>query len=348
MITIGNRIIQQNGEPFIIAEVGINHNGNLETAFKMIEVAKHAKVDAVKFQTFKASEFVGDPNQMFTYQSQGKTVTESMLEMFTRYEFDTETWTKVKKKCDDEGIVFLSTPQNFSDLEVLVELGVSAIKVGSDDFTNIPLLKQYKQKGLPMMISCGMADMTEVNAALNAVGALEGFPVVLLLCTSEYPTPPESVNLRKLKTLGNSFPNLILGFSDHTLDELASSLAVAYGAVVFEKHFTLDRNLPGPDHWFSEDPEGLEKWVNSIRRAYKMLGSEQVQPTAKEMEMRVLARRSIVAIKNIARGEIFNENNIGLRRPGSGIAPVHFPDFLGKEAKADITKGTLITWENAG
>jgi sialic acid synthase SpsE len=329
-----------------MAEVGINHNGSMENAFRMIEIAKNAGVDAVKFQTFKAKEFVGDPNQMFTYQSQGKEVTESMLDMFTRYEFNDEDWIKIKEKCDKEGILFLSTPQNLSDLEVLMQLGVEAIKVGSDDFTNIPLLKQYSQKKLPMFVSCGMSDMAEVYTSLNAIGTFDGFPTALFLCTSEYPTPAEDVNLRKLTTLGNAFPNLILGFSDHTEGPLASSLAVAFGAVVFEKHFTLDRNLPGPDHWFSEDPIGLKTWCTSIRTAYTMLGSSLVAPTEKEKAMRILARRSIVAIKDITAGDMFTEDNIGLRRPGSGLPPVIFPEFLGKNAKTDIAKGSLINWEN--
>lgn len=346
MLQISNKVIDKSGEPFIIAEVGINHNGSLEKAYQMIKVAKETGVDCVKFQTFKAHEFVGDPNQMFTYKSQGKEVTESMLEMFKRYEFSDEEWIAIKKRCDEEGIVFMSTPQNRSDLDLLLKVGIPAIKVGSDDFTNIPLLKDYVKSGLPIILSCGMADISEVYQALDVTGALDGYPIVLLLCTSEYPTPPNHVNILKLKTLRNSFPNLILGFSDHTQGPLAATLAVALGATVFEKHFTLDKNLSGPDHWFSEDPMSLKVWVKSIRDSHIMLGDALVRPTLEEKNMRVLARRSVVAIKDIEPGDILSEINIGLRRPGNGIAPVFFDEILGKKYQKAIKKGNLIKWED--
>ena len=345
MIKINNREIEKDGIPFIIAEVGINHNGSLEKAFEMIKVAKDAGVDCVKFQTFKAHEFVGDPNQMFTYKSQGKEVTESMLAMFQRYEFNDEEWRKIKERCDEEGITFMSTPQNPSDLELLVKIGIPAVKVGSDDFTNIPLLKRYIKTGLPLILSCGMADVSEIYRALDVTGALEGYPAALLLCTSEYPTPPNHVNILKLKTLRNLFPNLILGFSDHSQGPLAASLAVSLGATVFEKHFTLDKNLEGPDHWFSEDPESLKIWVDAIRNAYIMLGTQMLVPTPEEKKMRVLARRSVIAITDINEGDVLNESNIGLRRPGNGIPPMHFDEILGKKAKSGIKKGNLLKWE---
>ncbi|MEK6780162.1 MAG: N-acetylneuraminate synthase family protein [Bacteroidota bacterium] len=344
MIKIGNIEIRKNGPPFIIAEVGINHNGCLEKAFEMIKVAKDSGVDAVKFQTFKAVEFVGDATQMFTYKSQGKTVTESMLEMFKRYEFEEEDWIRIKQKCDEEKIMFFSTPQNKSDLALLQRIGVSAIKVGSDDFTNLPLLEEYSKTQLPIILSCGMADLSEVYQALEMVGKFNGYPVALLLCTSEYPTPPNNVNLLKLKTLRGAFEDLILGFSDHTQGALASSLAVAMGAVIFEKHFTLDNYLPGPDHWFSENPSSLKTWAEAIRSSHTMMGNAIIKPTAAEANMRVLARRSVVALKNITIGEILNETNIGLRRPGNGIQPKMFGEVLRKKSRVDIKEGSLIKW----
>ncbi|MDR9507298.1 N-acetylneuraminate synthase family protein [Brevibacillus agri] len=341
-VEIGNRVISHNHAPFIVAEVGINHNGKLEKAFEMIRVAKEAGVDAVKFQTFKAAEFVGDPTLTYTYFSQGKKVTESMLEMFKRVEFTLEEWRKIKAYCDQIGIMFLSTPQNRSDLDLLLELDIQAIKVGSDDFTNLPLLKSYASTGLPMIVSCGMADLAEVHQALAAIGAIDGYPTILLLCTSQYPTPPQDVNLLKLKTLANAFPMVPVGFSDHTQGALASSLAVAFGASFFEKHFTLDRDLPGPDHWFSEDPSSLKEWVNAIRTAHTMLGSPIVKPTTEEYEMRTLARRSIVALADIEMGEKLDVNNIGLRRPGNGLAPSLFEEVVNKQANRSIKKGELI------
>ena len=346
MIEINGQKLNNYGKPFIVAEAGINHNGELTKALEMIEVAKFSGVDAVKFQTFKAEEFCGDKSQMFTYHSQGQKITESMYEMFKRYEFNHDEWLQIKQKCDDENILFLSTPQNRSDLDLLLELGLPAIKVGSDDFTNLPLLEDYSTTKLPMIVSCGMADLKEVRQALNTIGTFEGYPTILLLCTSQYPTPPADVNLLKLKTLASTFPDLVLGFSDHTKGSLASSLAVGFGAVFFEKHFTLDNNLAGPDHWFSEDPESLKDWVNSIHQSYKMMGDSIVRPTAKELEMRKLARRSIVILKDTKKGDKLTEKNIGLRRAGNGLAPTLMKDILGSFASQDLIEGNLLELKN--
>ena len=343
-ITIGRKKIGRGCAPFIIAEAGINHNGQVETAFEMIRVARDAGVDCVKFQTFKAEEFVGDPEQTYTYRSQGREVTESMLEMFKRYEFSRDEWFRIKNRCDEVGITFLSTPQNVPDLELLLEIGIDAIKVGSDDFTNIPLLKSYAKTGLPMMVSCGMADMAEVYQALEAIGSLDGYPTVLMLCTSQYPTPPEDLNLLKLKTLEQAFPMVTLGFSDHSQGCLASSLAVALGGVVFEKHFTLDRNLPGPDHWFSENPESLKKWADSIRTSVTMLGSPIVRPTDSEKGMKLLARRSIVALSAINENERITAENIGLKRPGGGLPAGLFEKILGLRSTRKIPQGHILQW----
>jgi sialic acid synthase SpsE len=262
--------------------------------------------------------------------------------MFKRYEFSPAQWRQIKGRCDRDGILFLSTPQNPSDLNLLLEIGVPAVKVGSDDFTNIPLLRLYAATKLPLIASCGMADLEEVRASLTAIGTLAGYPTILLLCTSEYPTPPADVNLLKLRTLSEHFPTAVLGFSDHTQGPLAASLAVAMGARVLEKHFTLDHGLPGPDHWYSEDPQGLSAWIGSARAAYKMLGSPVVRPTTKELEMRTLARRSIVALKDIAAGEILDERNLGLRRPGDGLPPGAWDLLVGKRAARRLAKGAQI------
>ncbi len=342
VVTIGDFKIGEDFPPFIVAEAGINHNGELEKAYEMIEVAKSAGADAVKFQTFKAEEFVGSPKQTYSYKSQGKEITESMLEMFKRYEFSRDEWFKIKKKCEEVGIMFLSTPQNRSDLDLLLEVGISAIKVGSDDFTNLPLLKSYAATNLPMIISSGMSDLAEVHQALEVVGAMDGYPTILLLCTSQYPTPPEDVNLLKLKTLANSFPMVVTGFSDHTQGPLASSLAIAMDASFFEKHFTLDHNLPGPDHWFSEDPDGLKEWIVFLRTAYTMMGSAIVRATKAEQAMKKLARRSIVAIRDINPGETLTLSNIGLKRPGNGLPPSLLDQVLESKAITKIYKGTCL------
>ena len=313
-----------------------------KNALKMIALAKNSGLDAVKFQTFKATEMISDSHQTYTYKSQGKEITESMLEMFQRYELTKEDWIKIKNKCEQKKILFLSTPQNKTDLDLLLELGITAIKVGSDDFVNLPLIKHYASTKLPLLLSCGMADEEEVNQSLMTIGGPDNYPVVLMLTTSQYPTPPEDVNLLKLRTLEAKYPNLTLGYSDHTQGMLASSLAVAFGAVVFEKHFTLDHSMPGPDHWFSADPVELSEWIAFIKRAYLMIGNPSIKPTKKEKEMRDLARRSIVATCDIKKGQILNENNIGLRRPGYGIPPKLIDGIYGLKATKEILKGHIM------
>jgi N,N'-diacetyllegionaminate synthase len=341
-LKIKNNIISEKFKPYCIAEVGINHNGNLLRALKMIDVAKEAGADAVKFQTFKAEELCSDNKQMFTYKSQGNNVTESMLKMFKRYELNTSELKEIKKYSEKKKITFFSTPQNLSDLKILKKIGIPAIKVGSDDFVNLPLISEYAKTKLPIILSCGMSDIGEVYKALTAVGFYNNYPVALLLCTSQYPTPPSDVNINKLTTLKNTFPGIILGFSDHTEGSLAASLAVSKGARIFEKHFTLDNNLPGPDHWFSANPKTLKDWVSSIHKAFEMLGSEDVIPTKKEMSMRIIARRSVVAIKNIKKNEKFSNKNIGMRRPGGGLPATTIKNILKGKSTRQIIKGDLI------
>lgn len=333
------RVIQK---PFTIAEVGINHNGDLATAKKMIDVAKESGVDAVKFQTFRADELVGDPKETYTYTSQGKKVTESMLKMFERYQFEVNDWQEIYEYCQKKDIQFLSTPQNFSDCEILLKLGVSALKVGSDDFTNIPLLQQYAKTNLPLILSIGMADLAEVYLSLSAINEISTASIFIMLCTSQYPTPPCNVNINKLETIKHAFPQTILGFSDHTQGQTAAIMAVTKGALIFEKHFTLDNNMPGPDHWFSENPEGLKLWVKSINEAFDMLGSQEITPTSEEKEMRKLARRSITAIKDISIGEVLSHENIALRRPGNGLEPKHLSQVIGKKSLMNLKKNTPI------
>ena len=343
-VLFGDIPIGKEYDPFVVAEVGINHNGEIDKALEMIHVAKTAGCDAVKFQTFKAKEFVNDPTQMFTYQSQGKEVTESMLEMFQRYELAESAWPVIKKECEKAGIMFLSTPQNRTDLDILLKVGVPGIKIGSDDFTNLPLLQSFAQTGLPLILSTGMSDLAEAHQALEAVGGLDGYPVILLVCTSQYPTPPDDTNLARISTLQAAFPMVPIGFSDHTSGPVASALAVALGAVFLEKHFTLSHDLPGSDHWFSEDPNGLTEWVNGIRTAHRMLGSPLVRPTSVERNNKREYQRRLVAACDIKAGEIFTEESITLRRVagGRGFPPVFLNYILARPAPRDYKMGEPI------
>lgn len=342
---IGNKTISNSSAPFIIAEAGINHNGDIALAERMVIAAREAGADAVKFQTFRTEEFIQDRTEMYTYLSQGREVTEPQYEMFKRTELAEDEWRRLKRRCEEEGVAFLSTASGIDGVNFLVSLGVDALKVGSDDFTNVPLLSRYEGYGLPMLVACGMATEREIDASLDALNVRGGHPVSLMLCTSQYPTPPEDVNVRKLTTMGERFPDVVLGLSDHTQGNVAAIMAVACGARVFEKHFTLDHGLPGPDHWFSADPGELREWVDGIRTAHTMLGYRELRPTKAEEAQRGVMRRSVTAVRDIAAGEILTEENVALLRPGNGIGAQHWGEIIGKRAKTGIRGGAQIRWE---
>ena len=343
---IGNKTIGKNCEPFLIAEAGINHNGDITLAKKMILAAKDAGADAVKFQTFRTEEFIQDRSELYTYRSQGKEVTESQYDMFKRTEFTENEWKELRDYCVAQDMVFLSTVSGIEGLELLCRIGVDAVKVGSDDFVNYPLLDKYEKYGLPMIVSCGMATEEEITETLKVLKVKEGHPVCLMLCTSEYPTPPQDVNAKKLFTISRKYPEVIPGFSDHTRGGTAAVVAAAYGARIFEKHFTLDHSLPGPDHWFSADPSELRDWVKEIRTAVRMLGDLELKPTKTEEAQRLVMHRSITAATDIRKGEILDESNLVLLRPGNGIGALNWKKVAGKSAGRDIPGGQQLSWED--
>lgn len=318
-----------NHSPYCIAEVGLNHNGSISRAKDMIVAAKVAGANAVKFQTFKASELCSDPDQLYSYKSEGAIVTESMLDMFKRYELPESSWKELKACADHNQIDFFSTPQNFSDLQLLIPFSPPFIKVGSDDFTNLPLLRSYRAFNIPLILSCGMSDIAEVHNALDATGWYDGFDVSVLVCTSLYPTPSECVNIRRVSTLLSAFPGLKVGFSDHTLGSNAAVMAVSLGACIFEKHFTLSNDLPGPDHTFSENPVSLKVWIDDIKSAYSMLGSGLIRPHIQELSNRKEFRRYLVASSSIKVGDKYTTSNISMNRlpDGAGLPPT-FLDYL--------------------
>ena len=342
VFSIGSRIVTIDRPAFIVAEAGINHCGSRAKAIEMCKVAKAAGADAIKFQVFKAAEFCADKTQTITYMTQGVRVTEPMLDMFQRHELEDDDWQLIANTCRALDLTFFATPQNLPDLDLLMRIGVNVLKIGSDDFNNYPLISAYSQTGMPLILSCGMADMADVHLALQAAGWFDGRMVALLLCTSLYPTPPDEVRISRLVTLRNAFPGLVVGFSDHTQGPLASALASALGARIFEKHFTLSHDLPGPDHWFSEDPGGLKTWIQTIRMAETMSGDPQIKPAQEEMAMRALARRSVVAVANIAAGDTLGPGNIGLRRPGTGLPPSMLKELQGLRASRSIRAGSLL------
>jgi len=322
---------------YIIAEIGINHNGDLNLAKQMILTAKRCGVDAVKFQTFKAQEFITDKNQTYTYQSQGQTITEPQIDMFERVEFTLEEWKQLFDFCKKTGIEAFTTPQNPTDLDLILSItDLSKLKVGSDDLTNLPLMKYYASKNIPMIISTGMSYEEEIKGCQD---------LTVLHCVSLYPTPLEKINLNKMISIKKKF-NVKIGYSDHTEGWKACEVATLAGASILEKHFTLDKNSSGPDHWFSADPKELKQLVDNVRQAESLLGSGELIPLDEEIEMRKIARRSITAIKNIKEGEIFTLDNLGLRRPGNGISPKFLNDILGKPSKKNIPQYSIIKWKD--
>lgn len=273
LIRIADSLIGDGHPPFVVGEVGLNHNGSVDRALGLVHVAKQSGCDAVKFGTFRASEFCKPDDPLFP--------------AFKSCELEESDWQSIKEECERIGIMFFSTPQNRTDLDVLLKVGVPAIKVGSDDFTFIDLLKDYAKHRLPMILSTGMANLGEVYQAVCAVKV----PLALLVCTSLYPCDPKNANLKRITTLRREFPWIPIGWSDHTEGSVSAAAAVALGANILETHFTLDKDLPGPDHLFSKDPDGLADWVTAIRESYEMLGDGIVKPSPLEMDGRKLFRR---------------------------------------------------------
>jgi N-acetylneuraminate synthase/N,N'-diacetyllegionaminate synthase len=343
-IKIANKYIGNNEPTFIIVEMGVNHNGDINIAKKMIDVAVQCKIDAVKFQAFRAEEFIADRKETYRYKSQGKIITESMYKMFKRYEFSEKEFKELFNYCHKRKIICFATPQNVSDLKMLLRIGMPAVKVGSDDLTNLPLIKEYASYKLPVILSTGMANLGEIEDAVNEVYKTRNNNLILLHCVSSYPALADEVNLRRIQTLRQAF-RVPVGFSDHTQGVIAALGAVCLGAKVIEKHFTLDKNMMGPDHWFSADPKELKELVESIRYLEKALGSSEVKPSLKEIKMRELARRSIVAARGIKKGEKLTHNMIEYKRPGIGLLPKFANFIMGRQAKVDIKKNELITFE---
>jgi len=328
---------------FIIAEAGINHNGNIDIAREMIIKAKESGASAIKFQTFTTEDFVSNKAETYSYLSNGKQITESMFDMFKRHEFSREQWLQIIDCCKTNNILFLTTPQNQKDLDMMLSIiDLKMLKVGADDLTNLDLLKYYASKMIPMIISAGMAYISEIEDAILAIRGAGNNNITVLHCVSSYPASAEEVNLGKIKTIKEAF-NVEVGFSDHTEGNIASIGAVALGASVIEKHFTLDKNMEGPDHWFSINPAELTELVNSIRFIEICMRGKEICPTGKEQDMRKLARRSIVAKRNIAAGEMILEDSICYKRPGTGIPPKDIKYILLRTAKNDIKQNELIT-----
>ena len=353
----------------IIAEVGVNHNGSVAMAEEMIAVAASAGADVVKFQTFKPELVISRHAQKAEYQKSSTGTAESQLEMVRKYELDDDAHRRLVEKCKKEGVEFLSTPFDIPSLELLLSLGVSRFKIPSGEITNAPLLYCAAQSGLPVILSTGMSTLEEVQVALGilALGYMDSQnkqakrslaaaeriyreqegqqqlrnKVSLLHCTTQYPTPLEDVNLYCMDTLRNAF-GLPVGYSDHTEGIIASVAAAARGAAIIEKHFTLDRSLPGPDQRASINPDELRELVSSVRAVEKLLGSGEKKVTPPEFLNRDVARKSLTSLCAIKKGDSFTVENLGTKRPGAGISALHYWEYLGKTADRDYAEDERI------
>jgi N-acetylneuraminate synthase len=355
-----------NSRVYIIAEAGVNHNGSLDLAKRLVDVAANAGADAVKFQTFKADKLVSAAPKA-EYQMKLTDVSESQYEMIQKLELDEAAHAVLILHCKSKGIEFLSTPFDLESLEMLVrEFDLSRIKIPSGDITNAPLLLEAARSAKPVILSTGMSSLGEVETALGilafgytnkhelpslpafekAYGSIMGRKalqerVTLLHCTTEYPAPFADINLRTMTTLRQAF-GLPVGYSDHTPGTAIPVAAVALGAVIIEKHFTLDRNLPGPDHKASLEPDELKQMVRSIREVELALGSSIKQPAKSELKNRPVARKSLVATRDIHKGEVFTRDNLSVKRPGDGISPVHYWEWLGKIANRNYQRDDKV------
>lgn len=345
-IKIANKKIGRNNPVFIVAELGINHNGSIALAKKMMLAAKRAGADAAKIQSYITEDFIGDKKLTYTYKSRGKTVTESQYKMFKRNELSIREQGELFSYAKKIGLILFSTPvdNNYKTVDYLCgkEINMPAIKIPSDDLTNLSMLAYYARKKRPMIVSTGMATLGEVKDAVRTIKK-ENDKLVILKCTSLYPTPPEEANLSQIKTLQNKFKDCLIGFSDHTQGSTAAVIATMLGAVLIEKHFTLDCNLPGPDHWFAADPKELARLVRQVREAEKMPGHSDLVISNAEKKIKNIARRSVIAARAIKKGQKIAPFDLECKRPGTGLPPKYLPKLVGKISKKYYRRGYIFT-----
>ncbi len=330
---------------FIIAEAGVNNNGRLDLAYQLIDAAKNAGADAVKFQTFKAENVVSKLADKAEYQKKTTGSDKSQLEMIKELEISFDDFIKLKKYCDKKGIMFLSTPFDHQSIDFLYDL-VDIYKIPSGEIINYPYLKHIAAKNKSIIMSTGMANLGEVEEAVNTIREVNSEAEISLLhCTTNYPTPYEEVNLKAMQILVAAF-KLPVGYSDHTLGIEVPIAAVAMGAKIIEKHFTLDKNLPGPDHKVSLEPDELKEMVKAIRNIEMALGDGIKKPNKSEIEIMKVARRSLIATRDIRSGEIIKDSDITIKRPGVGIPPKFKEIVIGMKLVNDIRQDEPFRWEN--
>lgn len=334
---------------FVIAEAGVNHNGNIQLAKELIYAAKEAGADAVKFQTFRADTLVNKTAEKAQYQKNNTSNSSTQHEMLKALEISNEDHYLLSELATTLDIEFMSTGFDESSIDFLVALGVRRLKIPSGEITNLPYLEYIAKTGLPLIMSTGMSDLIEVRQAVETVRPYYGEKLkdklILLHCTSNYPAAYKDVNLRAMQTLAHEF-NLPVGYSDHTLGILIPTLAVGLGACVIEKHFTLDKTLPGPDHAASMTPGEMKQMIQAIRDTESALGTGEKKPADNELPIRNLVRRSVTLKHALSKGAEISKNNLILLRPGSGISPAELPKLIGKKLNLNLPEGSTLLWEH--
>lgn len=329
-------------KPIIIAEAGVNHNGSLDIALKLVDTAAHAGADYVKFQTFKSDKIVTGKGKTADYQKEN-TQAESQLDMLRRLELPYESFKIIAKRCKEKGIGFLSTPFDMESIDFLSSLHMDYFKIPSGEITNLPYLRKIAKMKMPVIISTGMCTLADVENALKVMydGGLSRYDITLLHCNTQYPTPFSDVNLRAMLTMREAF-GVNVGYSDHTPGIVVPVAAVALGATIIEKHFTLDKGMEGPDHVASLDPEELEEMVKGVRHVSMALGSPLKRVTPSEKKNMNAARKSIVAATKIKKGEVFSEENLTVKRPGNGVSPMMWDMVIGRSSTRTYLPDELI------
>ncbi|HPT87177.1 MAG TPA: N-acetylneuraminate synthase [Bacillota bacterium] len=330
---------------FIIAEAGVNHNGHLDTALRLVEAAKEAGADAVKFQTFRADRIVGMAAEKAAYQKRHTSADETQYHMLKRLELSEEAHYRLLEHCRNCQIEFLSTPFDYESADFLDKLGISRFKIPSGEITNIPFLKYIAEKGRPVILSTGASDIGEVATAITALEDGGAAGISLLHCVSQYPAPFEDINLKAMNTLANVF-QVPVGYSDHTLGIEIAIAAVALGARIIEKHFTLDRKMPGPDHQASIEPPEFQRMVLSIRHVEAALGDGVKRPAASEREIQQIIRKSLVASVDLRKGEVITPEMLLTKRPGTGIPPSFYNEVIGLKLIRPVKQDTVLKWED--
>ncbi len=329
---------------FIIAEAGVNHNGDIKMAKEMVDIAAEAGVDAIKFQTFMADQVVSTQAPKADYQLDATNENESQLEMLRNLELSFDEHRILQKKCLERDILFLSTPFDEKSVDFLDVLGVPVFKIGSGEITNWPFLEYIASKRKPIILSTGMSYLSEVDQAVRVIGEKGNRQLVLLHCISNYPADPADANLNVMSTMASAF-QVPIGYSDHTLGIEVALAATALGACVIEKHFTLDRDLPGPDHRASLEPEQLAALVHGIRTVESAIGHGRKEPAPSESEVRKVARRSLVAAQDILAGTTLTLEHLAIKRPGTGLSPSLQSYLVGQTTQEYIPEGSLIDLE---